>query len=86
MNIRYETVVNAAGLGSDAIASMAGIDIDAAGYRMHPCKREYFAVSDRHRGKLSYLELVPWDRFFRRAPHPNPMGTPVTIRWIQFYA
>jgi len=50
-----EVVINAAGLGADQIAAMAGIDIDAAGYRLHPCKGEYFAVADRHRGKLAHL-------------------------------
>jgi L-2-hydroxyglutarate oxidase LhgO len=40
-------VVNAAGLGSDAVAAMAGIDVEAAGYRLHPCKGDYFALSGR---------------------------------------
>ncbi|MDD5676985.1 MAG: NAD(P)/FAD-dependent oxidoreductase [Kiritimatiellae bacterium] len=53
--IESEVVVNAAGIGADAVAAMAGIDIDAAGYRIHRCKGEYFAVADRHRGKLSHL-------------------------------
>lgn len=48
-------VVNAAGLGADAIAEMAGIDINAAGYRIYPCKGEYFAVSGRHTDKLNHL-------------------------------
>jgi L-2-hydroxyglutarate oxidase LhgO len=32
-----ERVVNAAGLGSDQVAALAGIDVDAAGYRLHYC-------------------------------------------------
>jgi L-2-hydroxyglutarate oxidase LhgO len=48
-------VVNAAGLEAGRVASMAGIDIDAAGYRIHPCKGEYFSVSSRHRGRLRHL-------------------------------
>lgn len=40
-----EKVVNAAGLGSDRIASLAGINIDDAGYRLHYCKGSYFSVS-----------------------------------------
>lgn len=55
LQIESEIVINAAGLASDAIAAMAGIDIDKAGYRIHPCKGEYFAVADRHRGKLTHL-------------------------------
>jgi L-2-hydroxyglutarate oxidase LhgO len=37
-------VINAAGLESDTIASLAGIDVDAAGYRLHYCKGCYFAL------------------------------------------
>jgi L-2-hydroxyglutarate oxidase LhgO len=39
-----ELVINAAGLGSDLVAEMAGIDIDDAGYRMVYAKGSYFAV------------------------------------------
>ena len=46
-----ERVVNAAGLESDTIASLAGIDVDAAGYRIHYCKGSYFALS----GSMSKL-------------------------------
>lgn len=56
-NLYLETslVINAAGLGADTIAEMAGIDIDTAGYRIYPCKGEYFAVSGRHTDKLNHL-------------------------------
>ncbi len=37
-------VINAAGLFSDRISALAGIDIDAAGYRIYPVKGEYFRV------------------------------------------
>lgn len=40
-----EVAINAAGLGSDLVAQMAGIDIDAAGYRMTFAKGSYFAVA-----------------------------------------
>ena len=39
-----ERVVNAAGLDSDTVAALAGIDVDAAGYRLSYCKGSYFAV------------------------------------------
>jgi L-2-hydroxyglutarate oxidase LhgO len=39
-----ELVINAAGLGSDLVAEMAGIDIDRAGYRMVYAKGSYFVV------------------------------------------
>jgi L-2-hydroxyglutarate oxidase LhgO len=40
-----EIVINAAGLNSDLVAEMAGIDIDKAGYRMVFAKGSYFAVA-----------------------------------------
>jgi len=48
-------VINSAGLASDKIASLAGIDVDEAGYNIHLCKGEYFKVSNRHRGTLEHL-------------------------------
>jgi L-2-hydroxyglutarate oxidase LhgO len=53
--LRAACVINAAGLDSDRVAQSAGIDIDAAAYRIHPAKGEYFRVSSRHRGKLTRL-------------------------------
>ncbi|MDH3210906.1 MAG: NAD(P)/FAD-dependent oxidoreductase [Myxococcales bacterium] len=38
------SLVNAAGLASDAVAERAGFDVDARGYRLHPCKGDYFAL------------------------------------------
>jgi L-2-hydroxyglutarate oxidase LhgO len=38
-------LVNAAGLESDHVAALAGLDVDALGYRIHPCKGDYFAVA-----------------------------------------
>ncbi|MCP5071079.1 MAG: NAD(P)/FAD-dependent oxidoreductase [bacterium] len=37
-------VVNAAGLASDRIAELAGLDVDELGWRLRPCKGEYFSV------------------------------------------
>jgi L-2-hydroxyglutarate oxidase LhgO len=39
-----EWVINAAGLESDTIAALAGIDVDKAGYRLHYCKGSYFTL------------------------------------------
>jgi L-2-hydroxyglutarate oxidase LhgO len=39
-----EVVVNAAGLASDGMAEMAGLDLDARCYRQQPCKGSYFAL------------------------------------------
>jgi L-2-hydroxyglutarate oxidase LhgO len=55
LELHAERVVNSAGLHADSIAEMAGIDCDAAGYHIHPCKGEYFKIADRHRGKLRRL-------------------------------
>jgi L-2-hydroxyglutarate oxidase LhgO len=48
-------VVNAAGLACDTVASLAGLDIDALGYRRHFCKGDYFALGPRLRGIASRL-------------------------------
>lgn len=55
LKLQSEFVINAAGLFSDRIAELAGIDVDKAGYRLHPCKGEYFSVSNRHKGKIQHL-------------------------------
>ena len=39
-----ERVINAAGLESDTIASLAGIDVDAEGYRLHYSRGCYFSL------------------------------------------
>ncbi len=48
-------VVNAAGLESDRVAALAGIDPDAAGYRLHWWKGSYFAVTGAKARLLSRL-------------------------------
>ncbi len=50
-----EAVVNAAGLESDTVAALAGIDLDAAGYRLHWSKGNYFAAPSSLRGTVSRL-------------------------------
>jgi len=51
-------LINCAGLHSDKVAELAGIDIDKAGYKLYYCKGEYFSVSSSKsklvRGKLIY--------------------------------
>lgn len=48
-------VVNAAGLAADAVAARAGLDPDALGYRIHPCKGDYFALAPGAPLRLSTL-------------------------------
>jgi len=54
-SLRCREIVNAAGLDSDAIAAIAGIDIDREGYRIHPCKGEYYALAPQARVELNQL-------------------------------
>ena len=53
--VRAAAVVNAAGLASDRLAALAGIDIDAAGYRLHPCKGDYFTIAPRAPLRFEHL-------------------------------
>jgi L-2-hydroxyglutarate oxidase LhgO len=48
-------VVDAAGLDADRIAALAGLDIDALGWRLHPCKGDYFAIGSDSRIALERL-------------------------------
>ena len=43
---RTEVVINCAGLHSDRVAQLAGIDITEAGYKLYYCKGEYFSVGN----------------------------------------
>ena len=52
--IESRVVINCAGLYSDKVAAMTGIDIDEAGYRMHWSKGEYFSLT----GKPPALMLI----------------------------
>lgn len=52
--IETRVIINSAGLFSDKVAEMAGIDIDKAGYRIHWSKGEYFSL----RGKPPAQMLV----------------------------
>jgi L-2-hydroxyglutarate oxidase LhgO len=50
-----EIVINAAGLESDTVAAMAGIDIAAAGYTLRHCKGNYFAATNAKSKLISRL-------------------------------
>jgi L-2-hydroxyglutarate oxidase LhgO len=50
-------VVDAAGLQADAVARLAGLDVEALGWRQHLCKGDYFALGPGARlalGRLVY--------------------------------
>jgi L-2-hydroxyglutarate oxidase LhgO len=42
--IRANTVINCAGLFSDKVAGMLGIDVNKSGYTLHYCKGDYFRI------------------------------------------
>jgi L-2-hydroxyglutarate oxidase LhgO len=44
-NLEVPYVVNAAGLWSDRVAELAGLDVDALGWRLHWCKGDYFSAA-----------------------------------------
>ena len=48
-------VVNCAGLNSDGIAELAGIDIAESGYKLHYCKGEYFSLDSKYRNLTTRL-------------------------------
>ena len=48
-------VVNAAGLWADRVAALAGVDVDARGWRHHLVKGNYFAVASVHHGRIGHL-------------------------------
>ncbi len=55
-------IINCAGLHSDKVAEMAGIDLEEAGYRLHWCKGEYYSVSGGKNKLLNRLIYpVPTD-------------------------
>jgi L-2-hydroxyglutarate oxidase LhgO len=60
-------LVNCAGLHSDKIAEMAGINIDEADYRLHWCKGEYYSVSGGN------------NKIVSRLIYPVPMGISVGV-------
>ena len=48
-------LINAAGLDADRVAALAGLSIEASGYRLHPCKGDYFSLASSAPIELSRL-------------------------------
>ncbi len=59
--VEARVVVNSAGLFSDRVAAMAGIDIDEAGYRLHWCKGDYFSLRGKPPAKMLVYPPPPKD-------------------------
>jgi L-2-hydroxyglutarate oxidase LhgO len=64
-------VVNAAGLRCDSVAASFGIDIDAAGYRLHHNRGHYYSVAPAKSRLVSHL-VYP-------LPHPQLVGAGIHI-------
>jgi len=75
-----EVVVNAAGLASDGIAELAGIDIDARSYRQRPCKGSYFAL--RRPLDFGLQHLVYPAPPVSSGPGGGGLGIHVTRDWL----
>jgi len=69
--VAARAVVNAAGLESDAIAALAGVDVAQAGYRLWPCKGDYFSIA-ASAGRLAERLVYP-------VPHGAGLGVHLTL-------
>jgi L-2-hydroxyglutarate oxidase LhgO len=69
--IEAAQVVNAAGLEADRVAELAGIDIDAAGWRVRLCKGDYFGLEPAA-GRLTNHLVYP-------VPSAAGLGVHVTL-------
>ena len=69
--VTARAVVNAAGLGSDLVASLAGIDVERAGYRLRPCKGDYFSLAPSL-GRIAERLIYP-------VPHGAGLGVHLTV-------
>lgn len=58
-SIHSRWLINCAGLNSDQIFSFLGENIDDIGYRIYPCKGEYFSVSNTKSALVSHLIYPP---------------------------
>jgi L-2-hydroxyglutarate oxidase LhgO len=54
-SIISQVIINAAGLKSDSIAQLVGIDIAKESYQLHYCKGEYFSLDSKYRDLVSRL-------------------------------
>ena len=61
---RSRVVINSAGLHCDRVAQLAGLDVDALGYRLHYCKGDYFY----------YAGTSPVRRLIYPVPHEHLTG------------
>ena len=53
--LKSRIIINCAGLDSDSIAAMPGVDINSLRYRLYYCKGQYFRVKGNKPGSISRL-------------------------------
>ena len=70
-SIRAGIVINSAGLNSDRVAGLAGIDLTQAGYRLHYCKGEYFSLNSPDGPPVSRL-VYPLPEHAGKGIHITP--------------
>lgn len=68
-HIKAQILINASGLSSSIIAAMLGMDLDACGYRIFPCKGEYYKIHRR----------FPVNHLIYPLPGPISLGIHLTI-------
>ena len=54
-----DKVINSAGLGSDKIAQLVGIDIEKQNYKLHYCKGQYFRLRNPKKFSINHLIYPP---------------------------
>ncbi|MFC1576690.1 NAD(P)/FAD-dependent oxidoreductase, partial [Candidatus Omnitrophota bacterium] len=54
-----KTVINSAGLESDKVAELVGIDPDKHSYRIHYCKGDYFRIRSPKKFSIKHLVYPP---------------------------
>jgi len=65
-----KTVINSAGLESDKVAEMAGIDTELCSYKLHYCKGQYFRIRNPEKFSITRPVYPP--------PTNNDLGIHVT--------
>jgi len=70
-SIRAGIVINSAGLNSDRVAGLAGIDTARAGYQLHYCKGEYFSLNSSEGHPVSRL-VYPLPEHAGKGIHVTP--------------
>lgn len=58
-SFKASTVINAAGLYSDKVAKLAGIDIDTNNYNIHYCRGQYFRIAHPNKFSINHLIYPP---------------------------